>query len=388
MAEVGTAFNGTKLRKGERSRARWDFTRDPCTWWQCSAILFAIFNLLWTTEDLPSDWIDASTCILFKKGDRSLCENYRGVSMLSVVGKTFANFSPTATPVSGWVSLPGIPIMLQERQRHYSYHTPNNGEKQEQNLYIAFIYFTKAFDCVNRELPFAILEKLGCPAKLSRVVKKLHTNAHARLINDQELSEPIKYESGVKQGCKFAPTLFGIYAAVLLLLAFKNVCPTYSINICFRYDGDIFDLRRLKSKTKVLTSDIREPQDADDIAIFCNGPTSRLQHLLSFYNGLAQKMGLRINTKKTETISIGEYADFHVNGEKVTKVDHFKYPGSYDSSDCMLDKELTVRIQARSCAVERVFHCRELTTETKLKVYNQFVIPVISGIWKWDLDFI
>jgi len=101
MAEVGTAFNGTKLRKGERSRARWDFTRDPCTWWQCSAILFAIFNLLWTTEDLPSDWIDASTCILFKKGDRSLCENYRGVSMLSVVGKTFANFSPTATPVSG-----------------------------------------------------------------------------------------------------------------------------------------------------------------------------------------------------------------------------------------------------------------------------------------------
>ena len=272
--------------------------------------------------------------------------------------------------------------MLQERQRHYSYPAPNNGEKQEQNLYIAFIYFTKAFDCVNRELPFAILEKLGCPAKLSRVVKKLHTNAHARLINDQELSEPIKYESGVKQGCKFAPTLFGIYAAVLLLLAFKNVCPTYSINICFRYDGDIFDLRRLKSKTKVLTSDIREPQDADDIAIFCNGPTSRLQHLLSFYNGLAQKMGLRINTKKTETISIGEYADFHVNGEKVTKVDHFKYPGSYDSSDCMLDKELTVRIQARSCAVERVFHCRELTTETKLKVYNQFVIPVISGIWK------
>ena len=239
--------------------------------------------------------------------------------------------------------------------------------EQEQNLHIAFVDFTKAFDCANNELLFAILEKLGCPAKLSRVVKKLCTNVHPRLIIDEELSEPIKYESGVKQGCKIVPTLFGIYAAVLLLLAFKSVCATNSINICFRYDGDIFDLRRLKAKTKALTSDKREPQDADDIAIFSNGPTS-LQNLLSFYNGLAQKMGLRINTKKTETISIGEYADFHVN-------------------DCMVVKEITVRIQARSCAVERVFHCRELTTETRLKVYdNQSVIPVmVYGSETWTL---
>ena len=180
--------------------------------------------------------------------------------------------------------------------------------EQEKNLHIAFIDFTKDFDCVNQELLFEFLEKLGCPAKFSRVIKKLYTNVHARLIIDGELSEPIKYNSGVKQGCKLAPTLFGIYAAVLLLLAFKNVCPTYSINIRFRYEGDIYDLRLLKAETKVLTRYIREAQYADDIAIFCNDATS-LQHFLSSYNGLAQKMDLRINTKKTETMSIGQYAD-------------------------------------------------------------------------------
>ena len=72
--------------------------------------------------------------------------------------------------------------------------------EQEDNLHIAFTDFTKAFDCVNRELLFAILEKLGCPAELSRVIKKLYTNVHARLIIDGELSEPIKYNSGFKQG--------------------------------------------------------------------------------------------------------------------------------------------------------------------------------------------
>ena len=69
---------------------------------------------------------------------------------------------------------------------------------------------------------------------------------HARLIIDGELSKPIEYNSGVKQGCKLSPTLFGIYAAALLLLAFRNTNNVYSIKVRFRCDGDIFDLRRLK----------------------------------------------------------------------------------------------------------------------------------------------
>lgn len=54
-------------------------------------------------------------------------------------------------------------------------------------------------------------------------------------------------------------------AASFLLLALKNICPKYSINIFFRYDGDIFNLRHLKAKTKALTSHIGEAQYADDI---------------------------------------------------------------------------------------------------------------------------
>ena len=52
---------------------------------------------------------------------------------------------------------------------------------------------------------------------------------HATLCIDGELSNPIEYNSGVKQGCKLAPTLFGMYAAVLLYLAFKDINPCYSI---------------------------------------------------------------------------------------------------------------------------------------------------------------
>ena len=47
--------------------------------------------MFWVTENLPSEITDPNITILFKKGDRSQCGNYRGISLLSVVGKVFAD---------------------------------------------------------------------------------------------------------------------------------------------------------------------------------------------------------------------------------------------------------------------------------------------------------
>ena len=95
--------------------------------------------------------------------------------------------------------------------------------EQRRNMYIAFVDFTKAFDTVNRDLLYGILGRLSCPAKFVRIIKKLYTNVHARLVVDGELTSPFEYNSGVKQGYKLAPTLYGIYAAVLLWLAYMYV---------------------------------------------------------------------------------------------------------------------------------------------------------------------
>lgn len=97
--------------------------------------------------------------------------------------------------------------------------------EQWRNLYIAFVDFTKAFDTVNRELLFNILGKLGCPAKFIRIIKKLYTNVQARLIIDGELTKAFEYNSGVKQGCKLAPTLYGIYAPNSISLWWRSVWP-------------------------------------------------------------------------------------------------------------------------------------------------------------------
>ena len=147
-----------------------------------------------------------------------------------------------------------------------------------------------------------------------------------------------EYNSGVKQGCKLAPTLYGIYASVLLWLAYKDIKHTHSIQVRFRYDGDLFDVRRLKSKTKDLVMYFREAQYADDVAIFSDTPAG-LQILLTDYNDLARKMGLCINTKKTETMCIEPEAEFFIDQTKLKNVNRFKYLGSYVTNDCSMKED-------------------------------------------------
>ena len=145
----------------------------------------------------------------------------------------------------------------------------------------------------------------------------------------------------------------------------------------------------IKAKTKVLEEFIREAQYGDDIALF--GDTAPgMQMLLTEYNSLARQMGLCINTSKTETICIGTNADFFIEDTKLANVIRFKNLGSYDINDCSMEEELASRIQAASCAFgclrKGLFDSHDVTTKTKINVYNQCLLPIlVHGSETWTL---
>ena len=196
--------------------------------------------------------------------------------------------------------------------------------------YIAFIHFTKVFDTVNRTLLFKILSKIGCPPKLLRLIELLYSNVMT-LVIDGELSKSFEYKCGEKQGCKHASTLYGIYAAVLLFVAFKDIKHNHSILIRFRMGDNLFDLRRLKANFKVLYEFLREAQYADDIALFSDTPDG-LQNLLAAYSNTSKRFGLKINAKKTEVMCLGQNVNFFGDGVKVNSVNRFKYLGSFSKT--------------------------------------------------------
>ena len=47
--------------------------------------------------------------------------------------------------------------------------------KQHQDLYIAFVDLTKAFDMVNRDLLWNILRKFGCPPSSIAILQQFNT---------------------------------------------------------------------------------------------------------------------------------------------------------------------------------------------------------------------
>ena len=66
---------------------------------------------------------------------------------------------------------------------------------------------------------------------MTKIIKALYSNVKAKVIVDGELSEAFNYDGGVKQGCKLAPTLYGIYEAILLQLSFNNINSNHSVKV-------------------------------------------------------------------------------------------------------------------------------------------------------------
>ena len=53
--------------------------------------LHKLFRKVWSTGIIPQDWKDSLIIALFKKkGSKSVCDNYRGISLLAVAGKILA----------------------------------------------------------------------------------------------------------------------------------------------------------------------------------------------------------------------------------------------------------------------------------------------------------
>lgn len=353
------------------------------------ALLKPLLELLcrcWEEGHIPQDLRDSTIVTLYKnKGDRSDCNNYRGISLLSIVGKVFARvilarlqtLASRVYPESQCGFRAGrstVDMVFSLRQLQ------EKCQEQQKPLYIAFIDLTKAFDLVSRSGLFKLLEKIGCPPHLLAVIASFHDDMHSTVSFNGATSEAFPVSSGVKQGCVLAPTLFGIFFSMLLQYAFKD-CEE-GVYIHTRADGGLFNIARLRAKTKVLKVLIRDLLFADDAALVSHTEDG-LQHLVNRFSHACKEFGLTISLKKTEVMGQGTEhpPTISIDGHMLAAVETFTYLGSNISSSFSLDTEISSRIAKAAVVMsklhQRVWSNSNLTEKTKLRVYEACVLSTL-----------
>ncbi|KAL8601457.1 hypothetical protein ACOMHN_000399 [Nucella lapillus] len=230
-------------------------------------------------------------------------------------------------------------------------------KEQNMDLYILFVDLTKAFDTVSRPGLWNILTRIGIPPKMVKIIRCFHDGMNARLVNGSENDE-FPVTNGVKQGCVLAFTLFGFLFSMMLLYAFKDSDP--GIQITYRTDGGILNTQRLKAKTKVTKSLVRDLLYADDCAIVAHSEDD-LQRVTDSLSAATNHFGLTISIKKTEVIfqpskgSTANMPEIKIDGKVLNNVDSFTYLGSSLSSSNSLDKEISNRIAKASASYGRLY---------------------------------
>ena len=265
--------------------------------------------------------------------------------------------------------------------------------EQNKSLYVVFVDFRKAFDTVNRDALWAVLECYGCPKRFLNMVKGFHQGMNARICSQGEYSDAIMVKNGVKQDCVLAPTLFSIYLSAVVDDAFRD--SSEGVSIQTRPGPHLFDTSKFKAKTKTKLITVRELMFADDTALVAH-TYEDIQRITTAFARSASSFGLQINMTKTEVLyqavpgTLDAPEDVLIDNNPLRNITSFTYLGSTVSNNNKLDKELQSRMAKASSAFgrlsQRLWKNHNVSLSVKCRVYKAIVIStLLYGIESWTL---
>lgn len=164
-----------------------------------------LFVDIWEKEEMVENRNLAILIRLFKKGDKKICDNYRGISLLVVTRKLFSRvilnriqlivYKQLLEQQAGFRSnrstIDQIFTLRIVMEKYKQYNKP---------LHMCFIDIQKAYDSVNRELLWKICKAYGLTDKIVNLFKMLHKNSRAKVRINGQLSDSFDIESGIMQG--------------------------------------------------------------------------------------------------------------------------------------------------------------------------------------------
>ncbi|KAL5266167.1 hypothetical protein ACHWQZ_G006724 [Mnemiopsis leidyi] len=351
--------------------------------------LECIFKKVWEEEAVPEDWLKGVIIVIGKKGDTSLCSNNRGITLRTTASKLFQMILLKRLQA-------GLECLLRENQcgfrrnrscidQIYSLRTIiHNCLEFNIPLFINFVDFKAAFDCIRRDFIWRSMRHYGLPEKYVRIFQSFFRGTRSAVRINGELTDWFDVNSGTGQGDIQGPPVFNFCLNFATFLAETN--KTIS-------KGAVLQKGNMKVEEKV----ILDTDYADDMAILDNSGEGLQEStdLLAHYSSYA---GLKINAKKTQCMAVskcasqrpfirGDCIELSVGGEPVEQVSNFVYLGATISGDGTIDRDLDVRIQKANGAFHqlwKIWNSRTIRTPTKIRIYKAAVLTILlygAEVW-------
>src|SRR6516225_7306849 len=204
----------------------------------------------------------------------------------------------------------------------------------DNDIYVCFVDFEKAFDRVKWDKMMQILKELKVDWKDRSLIADLYMRQEATVRLKCGETEPGLIGRGVRQGCPLSPLLFSIYAEHMMKEAIDDI-----------EEGVVVGGRYLK--------DVRYADDQAMVASTNEG----IQKLMYGLNRAAEEYGMRINVKKTKAMVIskieGKKVEIKIGQHKVEQVQKFKYLGALVTEDGKCEEEIKCRIAIAKQAFEK-----------------------------------
>jgi hypothetical protein len=206
-----------------------------------------MYNLIlsiWNKEQLPTELLQGVIYPIYKKGERTVCSNYRPITLLNIAYKIFAivlnnrlsrivesklndvqaGFRPNRSTTDN------IFIVCQTFEKCYEYNI---------DLHNMFVDYTQVFDTISRNKVLECLTQYNIPVKLQKLIALTLTGTNAMVKINNEFTDKFYVQTRVKQGDPLSATLFSIAMdAVLKKMELRGNIST-RLKQCSAYADDI-----------------------------------------------------------------------------------------------------------------------------------------------------
>ena len=334
-------------------------------------VLHLIFQQIWKTQQWPQDWKRSVFIPIPKKGNVKECSNYHTIALITYDSKIMLKILQAR--LQQYVNCE-LPIVQAGFRKCRGTRDPianihwiiEKAREFQKNIYFCFVDYVKAFDCVDQNKLWKILQEMGISGHLTCLLRNLYVGQKARVRTGHRTRDWFQIGKGVHQGRILSPCLFNLY-------------PEYIM----RNSG----LDEAQAGIKIVRRNINNLICADETTLMAESKEPKT--LLMKVKEESEKVGLKLNIQKTEIMASGPITSWQIDGKTMETVRYFIFLGSKITADgdCSHEIKRCLLLGRKTMTnIDSILNSRDVTLPAKAYLVKSMVFPVIMyGCESWTI---